>query len=295
MPGFAACDLGLEAREVVPIRHHDAAERDDWSRRRQACYRALVDLDIDDSARAAFFALHHGLPREGPGSRESTARALALAQPLPAMPRVLDIGCGPGMQTMDLAALLPAASIVAVDLHPAFVEETRRRAEERGVAPRVEVREADMTALPLDDASFDLVWCEGAAYVMGLPAALAAWRRLLRPGGRLALTEAVWLTGDPPEVVRRFWQAGYPAMTNVSGCRAIIEQAGYELRGDFVLPISAWWDEYYRPLQARMEALAAARGGDPVVARVLDEHREEIAMHERHGDCYGYAFFVMGR
>jgi SAM-dependent methyltransferase len=255
----------------------------------------VVFVDLDDPTGAAFFALHHGLPREAPGSRESTARALALALPLPATPRVLDIGCGPGMQTMDLAELLPGASIVAVDLHPAFVAETRRRAEERGVAQRVEARAANMTALPFDDASFDLVWCEGAVYVMGLPAALAAWRRLLRPGGRLALTEAVWLTDDPPQAVRQWWHAGYPAMTDVPGCRAIIEQAGYELRGDFVLPASAWWDEYYRPLQARMEALAAAQGDDPVVARVLDEHREEIAMYERHGDCYGYAFFVMTR
>lgn len=251
-------------------------------------------MNRDESVRAAFFALHDGLPREAPGSRESTARALAQALPLPAAPRVLDIGCGPGMQTMDLAELLPGASIVGVDLHPAFVAETRRRAEERGVAQRVEAHEADMTALPFEDASFDLVWCEGAAYVMGLPAALAAWRRLLRPGGRLALTEAVWLTDDPPPLVRQWWHGGYPAMTNVPGCRAIIERAGYELRGDFVLPASAWWGEYYGPLQARIEALAATSAGDPAVARVLDEQRREIAMYERHGDCYGYAFFVMG-
>lgn len=251
-------------------------------------------MELDDSVREAFFALHRGLPREGPGSRDCTARALALAQPLPAEPRVLDIGCGPGMQTMDLAALLPRASIVAVDLHLGFVEETRRRADACGVAHRVEARRADMTALPFDDESFDLSWCEGAAYVMGLPAALAAWRRLLRPGGRLALTEAVWLVDDRPEDLRRFWEEGYPAITDVPGCRAIIEHAGYELRGDFVLPASAWW-EYYEPLRARMETLAVERRGDPVMEAVLDEHRREIAMYERHGTRYGYAFFVMSR
>lgn len=252
-------------------------------------------MDLDDSTREVFFTLHRDLPREGPGSRACTARALELARPLPDAPRVIDIGCGPGMQTMDLAELLPDASIVAVDLHPAFVEETQRRARERGVAHRVEARCADMTALPFDDASFDLAWCEGAAYIMGVPAALAAWRPLLRLGGRLALTEAVWLTADPPEEVRRMWHEGYPAMTDVPGCRAIIERAGYELRGDFVLPASAWWDEYYVPLQARIEALAAERQGDSVAARVLDEHRQEIAMYQHHGKHYGYAFFVMTR
>jgi SAM-dependent methyltransferase len=250
-------------------------------------------VDLEDPVREAFFALHRGLPREAPGSRESTAQALTLAQPLPAAPRVLDIGCGPGAQTMDLAELLPDAAIVAVDLHPPFVEEAQRRARERGVAHRVEAHCADMTALPFDTASFDLLWCEGAAYLMGFSAALAAWRPLLRPGGRLALTEAVWLTTDPPEELRRWWHEGYPAMTDVPGCRAMIERAGYQLRGDFVLPASAWWDEYYTPLQARIEALALAHRGDPVVERVLDEQRREIAMYQRHGACYGYAFFVM--
>lgn len=249
----------------------------------------------DDPTLAAFFELHRDLPREAPGGREHTARALALAQPLPAAPRVLDIGCGPGAQTLDLAALLPSASIVAVDLHPPFVEETRRRARAHGVADRVEALVADMTALPFEDAGFDLLWCEGAAYVMGLPAALAAWRRLLRPGGRLALTEAAWLVADPPEEARRFWHAGYPAMTDVAGCRAAVQRAGYELRGDFVLPASAWWDDYYAPLRARMHDLAAQRPDDPALARVLAEHREEIAMYERHGASYGYAFFVASR
>ena len=69
-------------------------------------------MEREDPVRAAFFALHRGLPREAPGSRESTARALALARPLPAAPRVLDIGCGPGMQTIDLAELLPEANVV---------------------------------------------------------------------------------------------------------------------------------------------------------------------------------------
>lgn len=251
-------------------------------------------MELDEAVREVFFAVHRGLPREAPGSRDCTARALALAQPLPAAPRVLDLGCGPGMQTMDLAELLPRASLVAVDLHPGFVEETRRRAEARGVAHRVDARVADMTALPWGDASFDLVWSEGAAYAMGLPAALAAWRRLLRPGGRLALSEAVWLTADPPEAPRRFWQDAYPAMTDVPGCRAIFERAGFRPCGDFVLPASAWW-EYYEPLRARLEVVAAERPGDPAVERVLAEHRREIAMYERHGDAYGYAFFVAAR
>src|SRR6185312_16995079 len=156
-----------------------------------------ICMDFNDpQASRVFFDVHHGLPREGPGNRDCTARALALARPLPESARVLDIACGPGMQTMDLAALLPTASIVALDCHPPFLAEVQRRAVAGGAADRIATVLGDMAALPFPASSFDLIWCEGAAYVMGLAQALRAWRPLLRRGGRLALTEAVWLRPD---------------------------------------------------------------------------------------------------
>jgi SAM-dependent methyltransferase len=192
----------------------------------------------DPQVRRAFFDVHDGLPREGPGSRDGTARALALAGPLPTHASVLDIACGPGMQTMDLAALLPEARIVALDIHAPFLAEVQRRAGAGGAADRIATVLGDMGALPFPAGSFDLLCCEGAAYMLGLAPALRAWRPLLRPGGRLALTEAVWLRPDPPEAVRHCWAADHPGMDDVESCRLIAEKCGYALLGDFVLPES---------------------------------------------------------
>ena len=246
----------------------------------------------DPHQRAAFFELHSGLPREGPGNRESTARALALAGALPPAPRVLDIACGPGMQTMDLAALLPAARITAVDLHAPYLEELRRRAEAAGAADRIEILRADMTALPFAPDSFDLIWCEGAAYIMGVGNALRAWRPLLRAGGKLALTEAVWLKPDPPEPVRRCW-AEYPAMADIEASRALVRDCGYELLGDFVLPDAAWWDDYYGPKEKRLMELLPIRAGDPIASAILGESREDLAIHRKYSGYYGYVFLVL--
>src|SRR4029453_8920749 len=124
----------------------------------------------------------------GPGDHDCTARALALARPLPAQASVLDIACGPGMQTLDLATLLPDARIVALDNHAPFLAEAQRRAVAGGAADRIATVLGDIAALPVAAGSFDLQWCEGAAYILGLARALRAWRPLLRPGGRLALT-----------------------------------------------------------------------------------------------------------
>jgi len=252
-------------------------------------------MNFDDPrARAVFFDVHSGLPREGPGSRESTRRALDLAGPLPDRPIVLDIACGPGMQTMDLADLLPDARITAVDTHLPFVEEANRRATAAGLGERVRAEPGDMRSLDFVPASFDLIWCEGAAYIMGVGNALKAWRPLLRPGGRLALTEAVWLRDDPPEPVRRCWLE-YPEMGDIEACRSLVRDNGYELLGDFALPEAAWWDDYYAPMHQRINRIAPNYVGDLVAEAVLDESREEIAVFQEYAAYYGYVFLVMVR
>ncbi|NRA02079.1 MAG: hypothetical protein HRU00_05690 [Myxococcales bacterium] len=57
----------------------------------------------EHAAIEVFWKLHQGLPKQGPGSDASTRRALALVPELPSAPRILDLGCGPGRQTLVLA------------------------------------------------------------------------------------------------------------------------------------------------------------------------------------------------
>ena len=254
----------------------------------------MTAIDYNDpEVRRLFFELHSGLPREGPGSRACTARALAIAGSLPAAPRVLDIACGPGMQTMDLADLLPEAASVALDNHAPFLAEVDRRAAARGAGPRVTTVRADMAAIPFPSASFDLIWCEGAAYIVGVETALRQWRPLLRPGGKLALTEAVWLRPDPPDPLRRWWAEGYPAMRDVDSCRSLVRACGYTLLGDFVLPESAWWDDYYEPIRTRLAQLSPAYAGNPIWEAILQDHETEIETYRQYASCYGYVFLVM--
>ncbi len=243
-------------------------------------------------AREVFFDVHSGLPREGPGDHDSTARALMLAKQVSPCTKVLDIACGPGQQTMHLAELLPKARITALDLHAPFLQELSRRAADNNVSDRVTTVRGDMRSLPFRAGSFDLIWCEGAAYTMGVAAALRTWQPLLKPDGTLALTEAVWLKPDPPEIVRRGW-AEYPDMTDIDGCRRIIRDCGYTLLGDFVLPEQAWLTDYYEPMAKRIETLDAKYASDPVGTAVLQECRDEIQLYRDYAPYYGYAFLVM--
>jgi SAM-dependent methyltransferase len=255
----------------------------------------LPGMDWNDPRqRNVFFAVHKDLPREAPGSRACTHRALDLcldASAGVAPVAVLDLGCGPGAQSIDLAARLPEAHIVAIDLHLPFLQDLHQRCLAHGRAGITPVC-ADMNRLPARPGAWDLVWCEGAAYAIGVAAALTAWRPLLRRGGCAAFTDAVWLTDDPPPAARRFWATEYPDMVSLQVRRRQIADRGWRLLGDFVLPQSAWWDEYYGPMRERIERLHVDFGADPAAAAVLDECTSEIDVYRHHGDSYGYAFFI---
>ncbi|MCL4846083.1 MAG: class I SAM-dependent methyltransferase [Acidobacteria bacterium] len=245
-----------------------------------------------DETPTLFFELFDGLPRQGPGDAASTRRALALVPGVGPDTRVLDVGCGTGTQTLVLAAQC-AASFVAVDNHPPFIEEVRRRARAAGVAGRIEARVGDMRQLDFPDASFDVIWSEGAIYVMGFEEGLRSWRRLLAPGGHVAVTEACWLRPDPSPECAAFWAAEYPAIRDVATCLASVAACGYEMVGHFGLPASAWWDDYYRPLQDRVIAFRKRHADEPDAQRLADQVQREIDVWRAYSDVYGYVFFVM--
>ena len=141
-----------------------------------------------DRMTSLFFELFTGLPRQGPGDDASTLKALALVPDVGPDTRVLDLGCGTGRQTRTLAGGSPAR-FVGIDNHLPYVEAATQEARTCGLADRVEFRVGDMCQLEMPDQAFDLIWCEGAIYVVGVETGLQQWRRLLIPAGHLVVSE----------------------------------------------------------------------------------------------------------
>ena len=241
----------------------------------------------------SFFTLYTGLPQYGPGSDASTRRALDRVPDVPVSARVFDLGCGSGRQTLALAREL-STKVVAVDLHQVYLDELEQAAANQGLSEFVETRCCSMDQLAESEGSVDLIWSEGAAYTIGVPKALEAWRPLLKPGGSLAFTELTWLSDDPPQAARDYWQKGYPAMATVAVNRDLADQAGYEWVDDFPLPTEDWW-AYYRPIQIAIDKLRPQAEDSPELAQVIRETEEEIDVYERFSDHLGYTFFVLKR
>ena len=228
----------------------------------------------------AFFRIHSGLDREGPGDRASLDRALAGIAP---DARICDAGCGPGADIEALLAHVPEGHVHAVDLHPPFVEAVRTRFAQE---PRVTAEIADFTALT---GPYDVIWSAGAVYGPGLPATLTAWRKALAPGGRAAFSHLCWTGPARPPAAAAFWAEDFPAMGDIARAEAEIAAAGWRLLDRWPLG-PAGWEAYYSPLEARLDALGPT--ADPALARAIAAHRAEIATWCAHGDSYDYILFL---
>ncbi|WP_029896360.1 SAM-dependent methyltransferase [Desulfohalovibrio reitneri] len=238
-----------------------------------------------------FRELHTGLPRQGPGDDASTRKALSMLEELPRECRAVDMGCGPGAQTLVLAQELEGA-VTAVDVHRPFLQELAERAERAGLSDRIDVVCGDMARPDLPRRSFDLVWSEGAAYVMGFGAALDLWKRLLKPGGYMALSELTWLSEEPPAEIRDYWEEAYPEMAHASDNLKSIRRAGMEPVGHFVLPSEAWWSGYYTPLETNLRTFKARHQEDPEALEAAQAVEEEIEQYRRFSSYYGYVFYL---
>ncbi len=241
-----------------------------------------------------FFELFGDLPRQGPGDVESTRRAFGLVPPLDSTSRILDLGCGSGAQTLALAAVTPA-QILAIDSHPPFIARLNETVRKLGLADRIQGRVGDMAAPDVPTGSVDLIWAEGSIYNIGFEQGLASVLPWLKPGGHVAVTEACWLTPDPPAPCREFWDREYPAISDVSACLKKTRACGYSVVGHFALPSASWWTDYYGPLQAAIEQFRLKYEGDAEALAVADASDREIAIWREYRDCYGYVFFVMRR
>jgi len=239
-----------------------------------------------------FYELYTGLPRGGPGDNMSTRKAFSYMSDLPVKPLILDIGCGPGMQTIELAKL-SRGSIIALDNYQPFLDDLMNNAKREGFQKNIIPKLQSMHEMDFEEEMFDVIWSEGALYFLGFANGLKECYRLLKPSGYLAVTEAVYFKDNPPQPVIDFWADEYPDISDVQASINLIEHSGFELLSHFALPVSSWIDEFYVPMEKRIRILKEKYAGNKRALDVFESALEEIDVFKKYSEYFGYEFFIM--
>lgn len=236
--------------------------------------------------------LHKAGERQGPGSSEITRKALKLLEiPDGKELRIADIGCGTGGQTITLAQHTQG-HITAVDLFPDFLKKLEQKAEELGLKDRISTRSQSMEELDFGEEELDLIWSEGAIYIMGFEEGISNWRKFLKPGGFLAVSEVSWLTHSRPAEIEEYWNENYAEIDTISAKIKILEENGFSPVAHFILPPDCWLENYYHPLQKEFEAFLQRHPDSAAARRIVEDEKKEIEIYEKYKDYYSYGFFL---
>ncbi len=238
------------------------------------------------------YELCEALPRSGPGDNECTRRAYNSIPHPKQHPLILDIGCGQGMQTIELAKISDG-NIIALDNHQGFLDILMRQAERRGLDEQITPRNMSMLDMDFEEGIFDIVWSEGALYLMGFQNGLNRCHQLLKDKGYLAVTELVYTADEPPETVVEYLVAEYPDIKTVPENIETINNEGFNLISNFTLPESAWLNNYYIPIENELSHLIKRYQGNEVAQAVFAGFKQEVELYRKYSKYYGYEFFVM--
>jgi SAM-dependent methyltransferase len=239
-----------------------------------------------------FYELFEALPRGGPGDGESTRKALGNIEQLAIKPLILDIGCGPGQQTIELARMTKG-QIIAIDNHQPFLDKLVQEAKKEGLLDHIVAKNQSMLDMDFEDNTFDLIWSEGALYFMGFENGVRKCHQLLKKRGFLAVTEIVYLNNDPPSPLINYFDNEYPDIKPVKDKIEIILNTRFSMISHFTLPKNAWLKSFYLPMEKELNRLNQKYQGNKVALGIFKEMRNEISLYKKYSDYYGYEFFIM--
>ena len=215
------------------------------------------------------FQLDKDMIREGLG--KYTRKAFHMLPELD-KPLILDVGCGSGVPTMELARL-SNGQIIGLDIDQPHLDRLARKIKQAGLSDRIKTVNCSILDMDFPDESLDIIWAEGSIWIIGFERGLREWRRFLKPNGFLVVHDDI---GNITEKLDKL----------VSSC-------GYDLLEYFTLGEDTWWMEYYAPLEKRINEIRTKHADNPEALAELGSDQREIDMFKKNPGRYGSVFFIM--
>lgn len=191
--------------------------------------------------------------------------------PVIEMPRILDIGCGSGVPTMELARL-SKGEIIGLDTDQSVLDFLNDKIKKAKLSGRVKTINRSLENLGFPDHWFDIIWAEGSVYPIGFNNCIKEWKRFIKPGGYLVIHDE---QGDIRKKIEQ-----------VSDC-------GYELLDYFLLDKHIWYKEYFAPLEKLVCEARIQHSNIPEIIRDIAIAEDEIGFYNNNDERNNSVFFIM--
>jgi ubiquinone/menaquinone biosynthesis C-methylase UbiE len=183
-------------------------------------------------------------------------------------PNVLEVGCGSGTVTIELAKLTNG-SITAIDVNQALLDHLSQKLKEENLSYRVTIKKMDLLKNNFPNNHFDLIWEEGVVQIIGIEKSLVTCHRILKERKFLVLGQAIQATN-----------------------KDLISKCGFKMVNQINWPEGCWWTEYYEPLEQKIKEIGRGKE-DPNIFRnvtTIKAEIEQVKSNLRATDC---AHFIL--
>ncbi len=240
------------------------------------------------------FTIFESLPRLGAGDFKHTHKAFSIiSKEVSGNLKILDAGCGKGTQTMDLARLCPSCEIIASDIYKPYLDCVDEKIAAEGFCGRVKTLCASMDKLPFEEESFDIIWAEGCASIIGIENAVSYWKKLIRPGGYIMISDIFWFTKNPSDEPKKFFAENHPDMMTEDEALNIAENFGLILAGSFRLSTTVWEESFYGLLKAKFGELEEKYCENEDAMAVIDTLKQQTKLYDNYSDEFGNTYLIM--
>lgn len=184
-------------------------------------------------------------------------------------PKILDLGCGTGIPTLELARI-SEGEVTALDNDQKALDELNQKISQLKIDKRVKTVKGSLFKLNFPKESFDIIWAEGSIYAVGFERGLRDWRSLIKDQGFLVVHD------DYQDHVHKL---------------QLIRKCGYRLLDSFRISPEIWWSEYFQPMEKQVQELQSKDITDPELQKALKKEKDEINWFKAHKSSS--VFYVM--
>jgi len=186
-------------------------------------------------------------------------------------PNILDVGCGTGIPTIELAKL-SKGHVTGIDIDEDSLDILKRKIENKGLKNQISVIKESINNMDFPKESFDIIWSEGAVFVIGFEKSIDKWRVYLKPNGFLVIHDEI---------------------KDKSKKLGLIEKYGYRIISQFDLPFQIWWNEYFTRLEQLVESYRKKYPNDLKLKSELEKDQNEIDMCRYNPDRASSFYVIM--